>query len=101
MKQKTLTDFWTVHRRSEKPLKRWYKIVAESNYANFNDLRKTFPSADLVDGTWVVFDIGGNKYRLATVIHFNKGRVYIRAVMTHDEYDSADWKTWVGGQHHG
>jgi mRNA interferase HigB len=33
------------------------------------------------------FDIGGNKFRLVAAIHYNKGRVFVRDVLTHPEYD--------------
>ena len=49
------------------------------------------PSADKV-GQWIVFNIGGNKYRLIAVIHFNRGKVYIRHILTHQEYDKGGWK---------
>lgn len=41
---------------------------------------------------FVIFDIGGNKYRLIAAVHFNTGIVYIRHVLTHAEYDSDKWK---------
>jgi mRNA interferase HigB len=44
-----------------------------------------------VDGL-TVFNIGGNKYRLVTAIHYNRSKVYIRAVLTHGEYDRNRWK---------
>ncbi len=40
----------------------------------------------------IVFNIGGGKYRLITSIHFNRGKVYIRNVLTHREYDRGAWK---------
>jgi mRNA interferase HigB len=72
-------------------LRRWYKLVSETSFAGFADLRKTFPSADLV-GDLVVFNVSGNKFRLIASIHFNRGRVYVRHVLTHLEYDRGDWK---------
>ena len=38
------------------------------------------------------FDIGGNKLRLIAAIHFNTGNLFVRAVLTHREYDKGDWK---------
>ncbi len=55
------------------------------------DLRKTYPHADAV-GDFTVFNIGGNKYRLATQINYQSGRIYIRHVMTHEEYSKEGWK---------
>jgi mRNA interferase HigB len=49
------------------------------------------PSADQVDD-WIVFNIGGNKYRLITSIHFNRGKVYVRHILTHEQYLRGGWK---------
>lgn len=43
-------------------------------------------------GKFTVFDIGGNKYRLITAIHYNRKKIYIRRVLTHAEYDHSNWK---------
>jgi mRNA interferase HigB len=50
-----------------------------------------FPSADQV-GKLTVFNIGGNKVRLMAAIHYNRKKIYIRAVLTHSEYDQGKWK---------
>jgi mRNA interferase HigB len=62
-----------------------------SRPGNLAELRALFPSADLVD-QWIVFNVGGNHYRVITAIHFNRGKVYIRHVLTHAEYDRGRWK---------
>lgn len=36
---------------------------------------------------YVVFDLGGNNYRIISVIHFNRQKLYVREVLTHAEYD--------------
>ena len=56
-----------------------------------SSLRATFASADYVGGL-TVFNIGGNKYRLIASIHYNRKKVFIRAVLTHPEYDRGNWK---------
>jgi mRNA interferase HigB len=89
--RKALRDFWERHPDSEMPLARWFKIMECTEFASFGELRKAFPSADKVDD-WVVFNIGGNKYRLIVSVHFNRGKVYVRRVLTHDEYMRGDWK---------
>lgn len=89
--RKALRDFWERYPDSEDPLLRWYKIVERSEYRTFAELRATFPSADLV-GDLIVFNIGGNKYRLIASVHFDRGKVYIRHVLTHREYDREEWK---------
>jgi mRNA interferase HigB len=54
-------------------------------------MRQTFPHADAV-GRLTVFDIGGGKYRLIARVNYRTQRVFIRAVLTHAEYDRGGWK---------
>jgi mRNA interferase HigB len=89
--RKTLRLFWEKHPDSETALVRWFKIVQRTDFHSFSELREVFPFADKVDD-WIVFNIGGNKYRLIASIHFNRGKVYIRHILTHSEYDKGDWR---------
>jgi len=89
--RKTLRLFWERYPDSETALARWFKIVQQTEFRNFAELRAAFPTADKVDN-WIVFNIGGNKYRLIVSIHFNRGKVYVRHVLTHTEYDRGGWK---------
>jgi len=95
--RKALIQFWKKHPDSQAALLRWFKIVQKSEFQSFAELRVTFPSADKVD-QWIVFNIGGNKYRLIASIHFNRGKVYVRHVLTHTEYDRGDWKNDPGNE---
>ena len=65
--------------------------MQKTEFDSFAALRAVFPSADKLDRR-TFFNLGGNKYRLITSIHFNRGKVYIRHVLTHAEYDRGDWK---------
>ena len=89
--KKKLKEFWNHYPDSQGPLEAWFKIVRGTSYTTFGELKATFPKADKV-GEKIVFDIGGNKYRLMTVIHFNRLKVYVRAVLTHEAYDKGAWK---------
>jgi mRNA interferase HigB len=76
---------------AEDAFSRWYDLVRNNHFANFSEVRRTFPSADLV-GNLVVFNIRGNRYRLVTRFVYEKCRVYIRRVLTHADYDRGDWR---------
>jgi mRNA interferase HigB len=89
--RKALRQFWERHPDSKSPLNRWSKILQKNDFIGFNELRRTFPSADRV-GDLIVFNIGGNKYRLIASFHFNRNKVFIRHVLTHQEYDKGSWK---------
>ncbi|NCN11221.1 MAG: type II toxin-antitoxin system HigB family toxin [Leptospira sp.] len=88
---KKLDDFIRKNPNSESPLKSWFKILKNSNFKDFNELRKVFNSVDQVENL-TVFNIGGNKFRLIVAIHFNRQKVFIRNVLTHSEYDKEKWK---------
>ena len=91
IKRKPLLDFAKKYSNVQSSLDSWYKILKHNNYNSFVELRKTFPSADLVQ-KFTIFNIGGNKARLITVIHYKSKNVYIRYVLTHKEYDKGRWK---------
>lgn len=89
--EKPLRDFWSKHPRAEMPLRAWLGEAEAAEWAQFADVREKYPHADQV-GKFTIFNIGGNKYRLIVDIHFNRGRVYVRHVLTHEEYDRGKWR---------
>ncbi|HEY5894510.1 MAG TPA: type II toxin-antitoxin system HigB family toxin [Chthoniobacterales bacterium] len=89
--RKRLNDFAEKHPDSISALAHWYRLMKLGRFRSFAHLRETFPSADLVEKL-TVFNVGGNKVRLIAALHYNRQKVYIRAVLTHAEYDTGDWK---------
>lgn len=89
--RKRLNDYATKYSGTKSALQQWYRLMKSRNFSSFADLRSVFPSADQV-GKLTVFNIGGNKARLVAAIHYNRRKVYIRAVLTHEEYDQGKWK---------
>jgi mRNA interferase HigB len=86
-----IKEFWLEFSEAEIPLVNWYKQSKKSEWKNLAEIKETFPHADLV-GECVVFNIGGNKYRLITKIKYRAKIIYIRFVLTHKEYDKDKWK---------
>ena len=89
--RKPLREFAQQHPDSETALDAWFHIMQKNAFRNFDELRRTFSTADLV-GDKIVFNIGGNKYRLIAAIHFNRQKVYVLYVLTHEEYHRGRWK---------
>src|SRR5436305_1003771 len=73
------------------PLIRWYRVARKALWNDVHEARADFPHADPV-GKFTVFNIKKNEYRLITVVHYNRFKVYVRAVLTHEEYDKGKWK---------
>jgi len=89
--RKRLNEFAAKYPDTKNALARWYRIVKTAKFNSFAELRREFPSADQV-GNLTVFNIGGNKVRLIAAIHYNRQKLYIRAVLTHTEYDRGTWR---------
>jgi mRNA interferase HigB len=84
--KKALTDFGLKHPRAREPMLVWHQLVCASSFQNLSEVKKAFNTADYVD-PYTVFDIAGNHFRIITVIHYNRQKLYIREVFTHTEYD--------------
>jgi mRNA interferase HigB len=89
--RKRLNEFAEKYPETKTALAHWYHLAKRNNFSNFAELRATFSSADQI-GKFTVFNIGGNKVRLIAAIHYNQRKIYIRAVLTHAEYDEGRWK---------
>jgi mRNA interferase HigB len=87
--KRSLRDFWTAHPAATNALLHWHTVLEHSDAGDFPTLRKVFNTVDWVKG-YVVFDVGGNKYRIVTDVVFRTRTVFIKHVFTHKEYDS--WK---------
>ncbi len=83
--------FLALHPEARDALEYWYRLAKAGEFRTFADLKDTFGSVDLVKKL-TVFDLGGNKFRLIAAIHYNRQKIYIRAVLTHQEYDWDHWK---------
>jgi mRNA interferase HigB len=91
--KKALREHWASAGRgdSEGPLKAWHAIAKAASWKHFADVKTQFASASAV-GDRVVFNIGGNKYRLVVQINYDFQIIYVRFVGTHAEYDEVDVK---------
>ena len=88
--KRTLRVYWEKELRAEQPLKAWYAIAAKAEWSSPADVKAVYGNASIVGSDRVVFNIGGNRYRL--VVRFDyAGRIgFVRFVGTHAEYDAVD-----------
>lgn len=84
---KSIREFSIKHKEAEDALNNWFTIAEKSDWANFNELREMFNSADSVGNDLYVFNIKGNKYRLIARIIFKVRTIYIKFIGTHSQYD--------------
>jgi mRNA interferase HigB len=91
-----LVRFWerqpagTPKDAARRALIEWHTTASNADWKDFADLKRTFNTADYVAGGKVVFDIGGNKYRLVGLVGFRTRRIFVLFVGTHAEYDTID-----------
>jgi len=89
--RKRLNEFAEKYPETRTALANWYDLVRSNDFSSLPNLKLMFPTADQV-GKLTVFNVGGNKVRLVAAIHYNRNRIYIRGVLTHEEYDRGKWK---------
>ena len=89
--RKALQEAAKLDRALERPLSDWYKIASHAEWRTLVDVRKTYPSADHVD-PFTIFNIKGNSYRLIVKIEYKWQMIFIKDVLTHEEYEKGGWK---------
>ena len=79
------------HREWGASLNAWYKITKNADWKTFAEVRNSWRNSDVV-GQFVVFDISNNRCRLIATIKYKWKMVYIRAILSHAEYDDKEWQ---------
>ena len=94
LRRSTLTLFCAEHPCSEQPLRAWFAEVEKAAWTSTGQIRARYGTADFIPGDRVVFNFGGNNYRLIVAVKYSPlFLVYIRFSGTHAEYDQIDAKT--------
>jgi mRNA interferase HigB len=91
--KRTLREFWKKYPDAESPLEAWHAEAKAATWTNPVQVRARFPSADVVGDNRMVFNIGGNKYRLVVRFNYDYQIAYVKFVGTHAEYDKIDVET--------
>jgi mRNA interferase HigB len=92
----TLKGFWNDHPEyldAEGPTLAWYRDVLNADWSKPSDVKAHFGNASILQDGRVVFNIGGNMYRIVVWINYPFRVVYIRFIGTHRQYDAIDAQT--------
>ncbi|MEN9961813.1 MAG: hypothetical protein RIS66_226 [Actinomycetota bacterium] len=89
----TVKAFWGAHPDAEQQLKAWVDEVTAANWNSPADIKESYRSASILKSGRVVFNIAGNKYRLAVDVAYKSQIVYIKFLGTHSQYDKIDAQT--------
>ena len=92
--RRTLKEFWARHSHTAGPIRSWFAITAKAQWASSAEIKRQFgATVDFVGDNRVIFDLGGNKFRLIVHVSFAFGRVLVKFIGTHAEYDRIDPET--------
>lgn len=91
----TLRRFWVQKRYADAqgPLEAWHDEVCTAAWKTPQDIKELYASASICGNNRVVFNIGGNKYRLVVEVQYVAGIVWVKFVGAHAQYDKIDVET--------
>lgn len=90
IKRPTLIHFYEKHADAKGPLEAWWYEAKHANWAGPADIKMEYRDISIIKGNRIVFNIGGNKYRLVVKIHYASKTVFIRFIGTHKEYEKVN-----------
>lgn len=92
--EKTLKTFAGKYATAAPALSNFVGIVKAANWKTMDDIVQTGVfSPSPVGNERIVFNIGGNNFRLICNLDFARGVVYVKWFGTHAEYDKIDANT--------
>jgi len=91
--RKTMLFYIKKYPIAETQLLIWYNEFSKLEFQNFNDFKKVYGNASVVNNNRVVFNIKGNDFRLLVSINFSQAACYVIWFGTHKEYDKINVET--------
>jgi len=88
--RKWLIELARRHPDAKTGLDAWFHEAEGADWANPAQVKEQYATASILKDGRVVFNIGGNKYRLVVRINYAYRVVYVRFAGTHSEYDQID-----------
>ncbi len=91
--KRTLRAFWESapqYADAKGPLEAWYTEARKATWRTPQDIKSQFRHASILKNNRVVFNIGGNKYRLIVAVDYQRQALFIRFIGTHRQYDTID-----------
>ena len=90
IKKQSINEYVKINVQSKTAFESWFEIIKWVEWNKPNDIIATFNSADILgkSSRRIVFNIGGNKYRMICSCHFGKQKVhlFVKWIGTHAEY---------------
>jgi mRNA interferase HigB len=93
--KKTILFYIKKYPMAETPLLIWYNEFSKLKFSNFNELKKVYGNASIINHNRVVFNIKGNDFRLMVSINFSQTACYVIWFGTHGGYDKINVETFA------
>jgi len=92
--RKKILDFITSgDAKARKLFPAWLHDAETAEWKTPIDIKRRHATADFLSGNRVVFNIGGNDYRIVAAVDYQRQVVLIRWVGSHRDYDRIDAAT--------
>jgi mRNA interferase HigB len=91
--KKTILHYIKKYPIAETQLLIWYTEFSKHEFSNFNELKKVYGNASVVNTERAVFNIKGNDFRLVVSINFMQSACYVIWFGTHKDYDKINVET--------
>ena len=88
---KAIREFKAARPGAGPALDHWYRVSSACKWTSFAEVKQVLGTADWVK-PYVVFNIAANKDRLIAGINFRSQTLFIRHILTHQEYSEGKWK---------
>ena len=75
------------HADGKSSIQSWRAEAKNSNWSQPSEIKQRYPSADFLADNKVIFNIGGNKYRLAVEILYDYQEILVIWIGPHSKYD--------------
>jgi mRNA interferase HigB len=85
--REALLKGWQKHADAKGPLAAWFAEAERAQWRSPSDIKQRYASASILAGNMVVFNIKGNRYRLAVKVNYAAGIALVKWFGTHAEYD--------------
>lgn len=91
IRRQTIEGYIANHAPGRRSFESWLSMIKYADWDNSEDIKRTFGTADILGkgSERVVFNIGGNNYRLIAKYYFGDEKIhlFIMWIGTHTEYD--------------
>ena len=87
--KRTLKKFWERpgFGDSRSSLESWHEEALKATWTSPQAVKDQYANASICGNSRVVFNVGGNKYRLVVEMQYRAGIAWVKFIGTHAQYD--------------